>query len=99
MRLIDAVRLANDIIQVRDNDLHSDYPNSFERGVIRKVLRCVEESPTINPEDLRPKGRWIYLGESLFDTVYKCSECGHPEKMSKKCKKKYFHNCGAQMEE
>lgn len=64
-----------------------------------RLDNCEREIPTINPEGLRPKGRWIYLGESFFDTVYKCSECGHPEKMNKKCKKNYCPNCGAKMEE
>lgn len=99
MRLIDADAFHESIFQRYCKNCNSQAHRMCHACWVMDMVDELEEAPNINPEDLRPKGRWIYLGESFFDTVYKCSECGHPEKMSKKCKKKYCHNCGSKMEE
>lgn len=68
---------------------------------VMDMMDELEEAPTINPEDLRPKGKWIErvgLGEWV------CSECQHeiylpfgetPEEVGTN----YCPNCGAKMEE
>ena len=58
----------------------------------RTYLQCViDDAPTVDPEDLRPKGRWIEVDGEVFD----CSVC-HGIHAS------YPHNycpeCGAKME-
>ena len=58
MRLIDADNAITAILNVRDNELHSGYPRSFEQGAIRKALRCIEETPTIDAVPV-VHGRWI----------------------------------------
>ena len=101
MRPIDADALIEDFENSGWQNLSWVAKHHWSHAVQLKdlLVKIIGQSPTISSEDLRPKGRWIYLGESLFDTVYKCSECGHPEKMNKKCKKKYCPSCGAKMEE
>lgn len=85
-RYIDADELKELIIAERDKiprtvpaasyELEKEKPynhgNSM-RGGIRIALRCMEQCPTINSEDLRPKGKWVYDIEN--DTWY-CSKCG-----------------------
>ena len=44
-----------------------------------RLGNCEREIPTINPEDMRPKGRWIDFSEPdtpAWDRVYRCSNCG-----------------------
>ena len=48
VRLIDANSVVKDILWIRDNDLHVGYPRPYEQGAIRKALRCIEESKTID---------------------------------------------------
>ena len=35
------------------------------------LKKCIEEAPTISPESLRPKGRWLDAEDYMF-----CSKCG-----------------------
>ena len=57
-----------------------------------KVISRIKMAPAVDPEDFRPKGRWIPQDESL--TRFMCSVCkaknygGH---------EKYCPNCGAKM--
>ena len=66
-------------------------------GYVQVVDRAdIETAPTIDPEDLRPKGRWIsYLdGDSIMpERYYRCSRCGRAED-----KKEPYCHCGAKME-
>ena len=51
----------------------------------------------IDPESLRPKGRWVPLGQIVRSPLvknYKCSECEHKEHGGLN----YCPNCGAKME-
>lgn len=48
--------------------------------------------PTIDPEDLRPKGEWQFLYKDEEYTLYGC-ECGWRETS----KTNYCPNCGAKM--
>ena len=49
--------------------------------------------PTIDPESLRPSGRWDDAGYVVW-----CSNCGEPYLPAYKSYK-YCPNCGAKMEE
>jgi len=48
MRIINADDAVKAILNVRENDLHAGYPRQFEQGAIRKALRCIETTPTID---------------------------------------------------
>lgn len=48
MRIGDLDAVVKAILWVRDNDLHNGYPRSHELCAIRKALRCVEETPTVD---------------------------------------------------
>lgn len=43
MRLINAVQVVDDLLHIREC-----LTKDSERGVLRKALRCVEESPTVD---------------------------------------------------
>ena len=87
MRLIDADEL-------REGWLEWDPYDTIEANT---VLYSIDDQPTINPEDLRPEGRWEAYPNELY---LRCSVCrkefyiGHFP-----LTKKYCPNCGAKMEE
>lgn len=105
MRVIDADALEKRM-EERLNSLRKEFGNydhytdGFEEGMV-----AVEDAPTIDPEELRPKGEWVgeadgYAdGELVYDVWY-CSECNHciddgtddPELLPNYCP-----NCGADM--
>lgn len=61
----------------------------------------IDNAPTINPEDLRPKGKWIPSEFGFPDRSKKCSRCGEYEEPRTEKKKPfpdYCPNCGAKME-
>lgn len=72
------------------------------------VWKCIGEQPTIDPESLRPKGRWIETDwvepdGHYFECVHTpkagllCSECRHCFKKDLLWKDNFCPNCGAQM--
>ena len=95
MRLIDADALHKMLEEAQDGTrrIYSslvDYGDKDvckgELGTYARVKRMVEEAPTIDPESLSPKGRWIikkrytasknpYLDDSYHASAI-CSECG-----------------------
>lgn len=74
-----------------------------ELGTYARVKRMVEEAPTIDPESLRPKGRWgINRENEISKTVY-CTNCWNDFYIRKKGELQldmmpYCPNCGAKME-
>ena len=94
MRLIDA-----DVIKYREKMEccgHGDY-----RQLLYVTDDDIAEMPTIDPESLRAKGRWVFV-DAVSPNV-KCSLCGelapfdlmadyHSERTN------YCPNCGAKME-
>lgn len=50
-----------------------------------RTIHLLDDAPTINPEDLRPKGRWVNGT---------CSNCGQVDFS----KPNFCPNCGAKME-
>lgn len=92
-RLIDANEAIKAILYVRDNDLHSGYPRSFEQGAIRKALRCIEETPTIEAEIVR-HGR-VIVHDGFEDEYYEyCSEC---KSRDVHIGDNYCPNCGSKL--
>lgn len=90
MRLIDADEL-------REEWLEWDIYDEIEANT---VLYSIDLQPTINPEDLRPKGKW----EQWDDTdCWMCSECKYEAVLSDftpaELDMHYCPNCGAKMEE
>jgi hypothetical protein len=56
----------------------------------------IADAPTIDPEDLRPKGRWEMLRRIVFDdelTAYRCSNC----RLTNEDESMFCPNCGAKM--
>lgn len=82
-KIIDADALKRDLI-----DNYSFYPAI--------VKNAIEKAPAINPEDLRPKGKWNILEGTRARRV--CSCCGWDVAEYGKFYS-YCPNCGAKMEE
>lgn len=94
MRLIDADRLLG-----KAEYLPLGFSsNGMKVGFHGVTAATVENAPTIDPESLRPHGRWIRTETALWQVQYKCSCCG--------CKWPayaqffaYCPYCGAKMED
>lgn len=84
MRLIDGD-------YVRDEILYGDAYVSDELAVY--IKREFDNAPTIDPENLRSRGKWIHD----YNNLYGCSNCMERETMSHKRLKPYCPNCGAKM--
>lgn len=86
MRLIDADVMRDDWLYNGQNEYVYD---------TNAVLDSIDEQPTIDPESLRPHGKWIESPSTVPFQTYKCSVCG--------CEilyedTKYCPYCGAKME-
>ena len=88
---------------------HSNYDEKkgnlhFVNGV-ESLMEYAETLPIIDPEELRPRGKWLYSTRSMGAwEVYdmKCSVCSKGfTNEEERCfaKFKYCPNCGARMEE
>ena len=67
------------------------------------LKQCIDEAPIIDPEDLRPHGRWLVVEEKTHLNVV-CSECDTNFYVHKKGqyhieRSNYCPNCGAKMDE
>lgn len=52
-----------------------DHLNSLAEGYF-EVHQLIKNMPTIDPESLRPVGRWEYKPDMYDNNTYECSECG-----------------------
>lgn len=68
MRLIDADALICPIFEGLPED---DFVKGYREGKADAVIDIRTFAPTIDPEELRPKGHWIKRGNEK-----KCSVCG-----------------------
>lgn len=87
MRPIDADALMKILKEAHDsirriclslNDYRDKEVCKGELGTYATVERMVEKAPTIDPESLRPKGRWVThtVGHGKYaDNYVECSEC------------------------
>ena len=64
------------------------------RTVYKDLAEFIASAPTINPDDLRPKGRWIPHDDEMFGLTEECSSC-HTETCGTS---PFCPNCGAKME-
>ena len=102
MRPIDADVLLKDLCNSCDGwceNMECDCLNCKRDHRCRTVCE-IADAPTLDPEDLRPKGRWIkastYRDEDGYICYeYACSLCNELEDDTRP----YCHNCGAKMEE
>lgn len=65
------------------------------------IFDCVcqlDDAPTIDPESLRPHGRWehTHTSASYYSECWKCSVCGFED--TEGYDFKYCPNCGAKMD-
>lgn len=76
------------------------YDGADDRDWLKK---CFDEAPTIDPESLRPKGRWgVHRESEISKTVY-CTNCWKDFYIHRKGElqidtQPYCPNCGAKME-
>ena len=102
MRLIDADAL------VKELNFWNLRIVGFFFGGIRKIYdtkEYIDKFPTINPEDLRKKGKWIGIGYDgyadgcpVYD-YWECSNCGNEENGEDVPEQNPFCRCcGAKME-
>ena len=86
----------------RDALLHviGEMPLDWEYGcAVSDIYEIIKNAPAIDPEDLRPRGRWE---DSGCKGVLRCSECKDAyiyEEWLREGKWNYCPNCGARMEE
>ncbi len=118
MRLIDADALKEKILAERNAIPRTfverygfgvEQPNRYGdamRGGIRKALRCMELTPTIDSASLRPKGFWEEYATSSFygyddnhepkwaaRKFYRCERC----RKGTAVRSNFCPNCGADM--
>ena len=93
VRLIDANALIEDITAAEENA-------GMGAVVAGTLRRYVNRRPTIDPESLRPKGRWEYVDDGVLignGMHMECSECS-VWKIDRQ-RTPYCPNCGADMRE
>ena len=94
MRLIDADRLDDLAYFTKQPTYDAPYGGDY---VVK--MKDIDNAPTINPEDLRPKGKWERVIPTKSATKWSrkmsCSVC-HREGYDYH---KFCPNCGARMEE
>lgn len=104
MRLIDAEKIVEVAERAWNEWNLAMATQDTNRGVNRvlkmqELCKCVkavaDDCPTIDPESLRPHGKWIESPSTVPFQTYKCSVCG--------CEilyedTKYCPYCGAKME-
>ena len=72
-----------------------------DKSRVDEIDSCIADvinAPTIDPEELRPKGEWKRMEDSEC-YWFECSECGEPplKKYKYDCFSHYCPNCGADM--
>lgn len=97
MRPIDADAFHESIFQRYCKNCNSQAHRMCHACWVMDMMDELEEAPTINPEDLRPKGKWETYPNEFY---LRCSVCrkefyiGHFP-----LTKNYCPSCGAKMEE
>lgn len=100
-RLIDASQIENKFLHWL-NEISKDITNDIYQGSegdgIAACLEEIREAPTIDPESLRPHGRWIQAESAWGQAQHECSCCGckWPEYAQFFA---YCPYCGAKMED
>jgi len=96
MRLIDADALSN---QYKIEYDHADaMGNAHRKKGWQGALQLLYDAPAIDPETLRPTGRWLF--NSIEEPVFRiCDQCAGVYSMRRMEEPyNYCPNCGAKME-
>lgn len=67
------------------------------RGGIRIALRCMERCQPFSFDDLRPKGRWEWLGPYRYNNDGMIGTCSVCKERLRLFARNYCPNCGADM--
>lgn len=96
-RAIDAVYFREKLLEFRSKAVDKWGEESTVRiaGMVDLIVKRIDDTPAIDPESLRPRGRWIKVNGSYR---YRCSNCdsifpGWVHFFD------YCPNCGAKMAE
>ena len=97
MRLIDA-DLIKDTISIDYYEHFTISHDTDQIALIDMVCDDIDESPTIDPENFRPHGKWehTHTSESYYSECWKCSVCGFED--TEGYGFDYCPNCGAKMD-
>lgn len=95
VRLIDAVHFREKLLEFRSKavDKWGEDGTVQITGMIDSIVKKIDDTPTIDPESLRPSGKWV---KEPFSSRYLCTNCksAFPEWI-------YVYNycplCGARM--
>ena len=73
------------------------HENDWRQSCILGIVHTINNAPAVDPESLRPKGRWVKTNPSWKP---RCSACGeyHLHSWADCVKCNYCPNCGAKME-
>ena len=97
MRLIDADEMAaneSEAYMSAQTKIDSPITLAINSCVHRKIQQIIADTPTIDPEIMRPVGKWKWCGADRWNDAYQCSECGEMNMDDSD----YCPNCGARME-
>ena len=96
MRLIDADAIIETLNNSRWQDQSWIAKHHWAHAVQLKdyIVDALTVAPTINPEDLRPKGKWEQKRDHWNMFLSICSNCGRSEFLTPP----YCAGCGAKME-
>ena len=93
VRLIDANVFIKDLTAMK---------SAYDAIALDGMVKALKEAPTIDPESLRPHGKWIMREDYNFDTYYDCSVCDESfcfiEGVPEENFYRYCPNCGAKMD-
>lgn len=88
VRLIDA----NETMEALNRAEIELYPSEY-----KAFQKAIDETPTIDPESLRPTAHWIKRGYVCGENEYECSACHQKELRTSASRMKYCMFCGARM--
>ena len=100
-RYIDADALISDM-HMKLCDLRNDsYISGDYRTGFAFCMEFVKTAPTVTPDEVRGKGKWIrisgfHLDHEYYPARYQCDQCKHF--VDSGDDKNYCPNCGAKME-
>ena len=95
MRPIDADAFHESVFQRYCKNCNSQAHRMCHACWVMDMMDELEEAPAINPEDLRPKGKWEQKRDHWNMFLNVCSNCGRSEFLAPP----YCAGCGAKMEE
>lgn len=91
--------MANEVRLIDANAV--DYENIMcSQSQLHWLNAIIEQQPTIDPESLRPKGRWVYDDGNLEWACSECLRAAHVNlgSISGYILSDFCPNCGAKME-